>query len=228
MKLGSTVSSGRKQSVRSVMTNLMARSLFSERESNQDTDPGSVFWRAASKISFGADTHAKPVYSLETEVRSRWTPHHLYLLFTCAYDTLNLKPDPQIEAETNELWNWDVAEAFLGSDFKRIHLYKEFEVSPQGEWVDVDVDLSQPNHERGWIWNSGFEAAARIEATSRNWFAFMRSPFTAIDPRPAVAGNTLRANFCRIQGPNRTLIAWQPTISHTFLVPSAFGLLVLE
>jgi len=203
-------------------------SLFSERESTPDTHPGSAFWKAAPMISFGADTYAKPLCGLETEVRSRWTSHHLYLLFTCAYDTLNLKPSPQTETETNELWNWDVAEAFLGSDFERIHLYKEFEVSPQGEWVDVDVDLSQPNHERGWIWKSGFEAAARIEADSKTWYAFMRIQFAAIDRRPAVAGDALRANFCRSQGPNHTLIAWQPTMSLTFHVPSAFGLLVLE
>jgi len=112
---------------------------------------------------------------------------HLYLLFTCAYDTLNLKPSPQTEIETNELWNWDVCRVFLGSEFDRIHLYKEFEVSPQGEWIDVDVDRSQPNHERGWFWGCSFKSAARIEAGSRTWYASMRIPFVAIDQRPAVA-----------------------------------------
>ena len=205
-----------------------ARSLFSERESSPDTNPESAFWRSAPKISFSYDTYAKPLCGLETEVRSRWTVDHLYLLFTCAYDTLNLKPSPQTETETNELWNWDVAEVFLGSKFDRIHLYKEFEVSPQGEWVDVDVDLSQPNHEMGWVWSCSFESAARIEAGCRTWYASMRIPFAAIDQRPAVAGNVLRANFCRIQGLDRRLIAWQPTMSPTFHVPAAFGLLVLE
>jgi hypothetical protein len=203
-------------------------SLFSERDSSRNTHPESAFWKAAPKISFGADTYAKPLCGLETEVRSRWTSHHLYLLFICAYDTLNLKSARQTETETNELWNWDVVEAFLGSDFERIHVYKEFEVSPQGEWVDVDVGLTQPNHEKGWIWSSGFEAAARIETDTKTWYAFMRIPFIAIDSYPAAAGNVLRANFCRIQDPNHALISWQPTMCHTFHVPSAFGLLVLE
>ena len=64
---------------------------------------------------------------------------------------------------SNQLWNWDVAEAFIGSDFADIKHYKEFEVSPQGEWIDLDVDLHHPHHEEGWRWNSGFEAAARID-----------------------------------------------------------------
>ena len=45
------------------------------------------------------------------------------------------------DIETNELWNWDVAEVFIGSDFKNIRRYKEFEVSPQAEWVDLDINL---------------------------------------------------------------------------------------
>jgi hypothetical protein len=36
---------------------------------------------------------------------------------------------------------------FIGDDFKNIRRYKEFEVSPQGEWVDLDVNLDNPPHE---------------------------------------------------------------------------------
>jgi hypothetical protein len=206
----------------------VARSMFSELESGTDTDSGSAFWRVAPKISFASDTYGMALDGFETEVRSRWTPNYLYLHFTCAYDSLYLKPAPETGSETNGLWNWDVAEVFLGSDFEQVYLYKEFEVSPQGEWVDVDVDLSQPNHEQGWVWASGFQTAARVEESSNTWYAFMRIPFVAIDPRPAVAGRTFRANFSRVQGPKRTLIAWQPTMLPTFHVPAAFGLLVLE
>ena len=35
-------------------------------------------------------------------------------------------------------------------------------MSPQGEWVDLDIDLAKPHHEDGWTWNSGFVVAARI------------------------------------------------------------------
>jgi len=52
-----------------------------------------------------------------TEIRSRWTDRNLYFLFVCPYEQLYLKPDPKTNTETNELWKWDVAEAFIGSDF---------------------------------------------------------------------------------------------------------------
>jgi hypothetical protein len=45
---------------------------------------------------------------------------------------LYLKPNPVVARETNELWKWDVAEVFVGSDFQNIRRYKEFEVSAAG------------------------------------------------------------------------------------------------
>jgi hypothetical protein len=53
-------------------------------------------------------------------VRSRWTKNNLYLLFVCKYEELHLKTEPATDRETNALWNWDVAEAFIGSDFANI------------------------------------------------------------------------------------------------------------
>jgi hypothetical protein len=75
-----------------------------------------------------------------TEIRSRWTQQNLYFLFICHYEQLHLKPSPTTTAETNKLWDWDVAEVFIGTDFKDIKRYTEFQVSPQGEWVDLLID----------------------------------------------------------------------------------------
>ena len=75
-----------------------------------------------------------------TEIRSRWADKNLYLLFVCPYEELYAKPDPSYTAETNKLWEWDVAEVFIGSDFQNIKRYTEFQVSPRGEWVDLDID----------------------------------------------------------------------------------------
>src|SRR5205807_1247945 len=127
--------------------------------------------------------------------------------------------------ETNGLWNWDVAELFIGSDFQNIRRYKEFEVSPQGEWIDLDVDLALPHHEVGWTWNSGFQVAARIDRKRNIWYAAMRIPFAALDRRAPVAGNTFRANLFRSQGPpeRQHTIAWKAPMSETFHVPERFG-----
>jgi hypothetical protein len=164
-----------------------------------------------------------------TEVRTRWTKNNIYFLFVCPYQQLYLKPSPTPQQETNQLWNWDVAEVFLGSDFKDIQRYKEFEVSPQAEWIDLDIDLHKPHHEEGWTWNSGFEVRARIDPTAHIWYAAMRIPYSAIDSRPAAGGNTLRINLFRSEGPpsHQQAVTWQPPLKETFHVPERFGLIRL-
>jgi hypothetical protein len=79
--------------------------------------------------------------------------------------------------------NWDVSEVFIGSDFKEIKRYKEFEISPQGEWIDLDIDLHKPHHEEGWTWNSGFQVSARIDGVAHIWYGAMKIPYAAIDSR---------------------------------------------
>ena len=163
------------------------------------------------------------------QVRSRWTARNLYFLFTCPYVQLFLKPDPKTEIETNQLWKWDVAEVSIGSDFKNIRKYKEFEVSPQAEWVDLDIDLDAPHQEDGWTWNSGFQASARVDAANKAWYAFMRIPYIAIDSRTAARGNILRVNLFLSEGarPNHRSIVWQPTHRPSFHTPEMFGELKL-
>ena len=206
-----------------------AIAVFSDCDSGPDTDPDSNFWAGAPFVIATNDNLGNPVPGHETRILVRWTFKNLYLLFVCPYLELNLKPDPDLREETYELWNWDVAEVFIGSDFRNIRRYKEFEVSPQGEWVDLDVNLDNPPHEVGWVWKSGCKVAARIEGPQNIWYGFMRIPWAAIDDRPATAGNELRINFYRGQGrpPNLKLIAWQPTHKSTFHAPESFGRLKL-
>ena len=204
-------------------------SLFATSDVMPDTNPHSAFWKDAPRVLASLDANGKPVGRYATEVRSRWTPDNLYFLFICPYQDLYLKPNPVTTAETNRLWNWDVAEVFLGSDFQDIKRYKEFEISPQGEWIDLDIDLHSPHHEDGWVWNSGFQVAARIDRAAKVWYAAARIPFRAIAPVPPSPGMELRMNLFRCEGPpaNRQEIAWQPPMADTFHVPERFGLLRL-
>jgi len=205
------------------------KSIWADHEVALGTNPSSEFWQAADPAYMDSNAQGKPDPKYRTEIRIRWTNQNLYLLYVCPYEELNLKPNPKTTAETNELWNWDVAEAFIGSDFTDIRHYKEFEISPQGEWIDLDVDLHKPHHEDGWTWNSGMEVSARIDRAAHVWYGAMRIPYSAIDSRPAAAGNVLRINLFRSQGPAsaRHNIAWQAPMSNTFHVPEQFGLLEL-
>ena len=199
------------------------------RDVSGDTDPQSSFWRGVSPVFAERDNSGNPVPGHRTEIRSRWTAANLYFLFVCPYEQFNLKPDPKTDVETNQLWKWDVAETFIGSDFKNIRRYKEFEISPQGEWVDLDIDLDAPRHEDGWLWNSGIQATARIDRTAKIWYGLIRIPYQSVDSRPPAAGNTLRINFFRSQGPpsDHKAILWQPTHKRSFHVPEVFATLKL-
>ena len=205
-----------------------ARSVFFERDCPLDPDSSTAFWRNAPVTLLARNAYGEPVTGPPTEVRSRWTRRNLYVIFTCPYETLALKPNPDTSRETNRLWEWDVAEVFIRRDDANIRRYREFEVSPQGEWVDVDVDLDRPNHEGGWVWTSGMEVAAHIDSDRRVWTGAMRIPFSSIDSRPVDAGIALRVNFFRWCALDRTSIAWIPTMKHTFHVPEVFGTLLLD
>jgi hypothetical protein len=207
----------------------VAESTFARQDVPLELDPASPFWSASRPIYMEKDPFGRTVPQYRTEVRSRWTKKNLYFLFVCPYEQLHLKPEPNTRQETNQLWNWDVAEVFVGSDFADIKRYKEFEVSPQGEWIDLDINLHKAHHENGWMWNSGFEATARIDQQKHVWYGAMCIPLAAIDARPPAPGNTLRLNLFRSQGPPGHLheITWQPPMSRTFHVPEQFGLIKL-
>lgn len=205
------------------------RSLHSGSDFELTANPDSPQWKNVPGVFTDTDQMGRKVPGHRTEIRSRWSAKNLYLLFVCPYDQLYLISNPTTSAETNKLWEWDVAEAFIGSDFANIKHYTEFQVSPQGEWVDLDIDRGSnpPNHD--WLWNSGYIVKARVDSAKKVWFGEMRIPIDKIDKRPPAAGNTLRVNFYRMQGPppNRNHIAWRPTNSPTYHQPEAFGLLRL-
>jgi hypothetical protein len=204
-------------------------SKYSRADFELTADPNAKPWKKIAGVFAENGPKREPVPGHRTEIRSRWTNKNLYLLFICPYETLYLRPNPSTTTETNRLWNWDVAEAFIGTDFNNIRRYKEFQVSPQGEWVDLDIDRDHPQPEGGWRWNSAFTVKAHIDQARKVWYGEMRIPLDKIDTRAPKPGLEMRVNLYRIQGPpdNRKHIAWQPTNQMNYHVPEAFGRLRL-
>ncbi len=192
-------------------------------------DPNAKQWKGVQGAFAGNDSMGKPVPGHRMEIRSRWTDKSLYLLFILPYETLYLIEHPSTDSETNKLWDHDVAEVFIGTDFENIRQYKELQVSPQGEWVDLDIDRDHPKAEGGWRWNSGYKVKARIDDKAKVWYGEMQISMESIDTRAPKAGNEMRINFYRLQGPppNRVGTAWQPTNNRSYHVPEAFGRLIL-
>lgn len=193
-------------------------------------NPNKAHWKRAQPVKAAVNPAGQPAGSGDAfEFRALWTGANLYFLFICPFETLNLKPDPNPAAETNKLWEWDVTEVFVGSDFQNIHHYQEFQVSPQAEWVDLDIDRKTPKPEGGWRWNSSMKVAARIDKKRKVWYGEMMIPLRSIDKRPPQAGNELRVNIYRLTGaaPARVSTMWTPVQNRSHHTPEAFGKVVL-
>ena len=179
-------------------------------------------WENARPVAFCTDWQGKnPDPGQETAVRVLWTPRTLYLRFECRYRELYLFSDAEPNGRRDHLWDRDVTEAFLQPDPSRVRFYKEFEVSPNGMWIDLDIS---PNGLADL--KSGLQRSVFLDEKSHVWAAELAIPIKALttnfDPKAV-----WRANFYRIEGTKepRTYLAWQPTATPQpdFHVPSAFG-----
>ena len=179
-------------------------------------------WSTATPVTFCSDWQGRnPAPDLETRVRALWSPETLYLRFECRYRELHVFTDSDPNGRRNQLWDRDVAEAFLQPDPSEPHAYKEFEVSPNGFWIDLDIAPgTKPDL------NSGMRRSVVVDEKAHTWTAELAIPIRALTPK-FDPKSIWRVNFFRVEGKEepRGYYAWQPT--HTpqpnFHVPSAFG-----
>jgi hypothetical protein len=190
------------------------------RDAALTADPSSAFWKSAQPVFADNGPKGEPIPGHHTEIRSRWTEKNLYVLFSCHYEELNLKPDPDTTKDTWRLWEWDVAEIFVGAEMDKIWHYREYQVSPQGEWIDLDIDRKNPLPQG---------VKARLDQEKKIWYGEFQIPIASINGAEAKAGAEMRINFYRMQGkrPNHKMVAWQPTGAPNYHIPEAFGRLKL-
>lgn len=179
-------------------------------------------WEDAPPVRFSADWQSKnPDPDLETEVRVLWSPDILYLRFVCRYRELFVFHDAEQNWRRDHLWDRDVAEAFLQPSQQTGKNYKEFEVAPNGMWIDLDIS---PNGLADL--QSGVQRSVHINEDAKIWTAVLAIPMQSLTPHfdPAVPW---RANFYRVEGKvePRKYMAWQPThtLQPNFHVPEKFG-----
>jgi alpha-galactosidase len=179
-------------------------------------------WQTAKPVAFSADWQGqKADAARETRVRALWSRQTLYLRFECRYRELFVFEDSDPNGRRDGLWDRDVAEAFLQPDPSRPPYYKEFEVSPNGMWVDLDIFPGGRSDLQ-----SGMRRSVVLDEAGHTWQAELAIPMksltTAFDPQA-----TWRVNFYRVEGRQepRRYMAWQPTHSEqpNFHVPAAFG-----
>jgi|SRR5271157_1448124 len=182
-------------------------------------------WQAATPAVFCRDwrgSNADP--ARQTQVRVLWTPATFYLRFECRYRELFVFEDSEPGGRRDQLWDRDVAEAFLQPDPARPRYYKEFEASPNGMWIDLDI-FPEGRRDLG----SGLRHSAWLDPEKHAWAAELAIPMRALTPKFEPMA-VWRANFYRVEGPRepRFYSAWQPTNTPwpNFHVPAAFGKLL--
>src|SRR5581483_4050398 len=154
-------------------------------------------WSRAAVTSMDRDCARDIRYAkMATEIHGFWSDGFLYLLFKCPYESLNLWLPTTNEVPRPHLWDRDVVEIFLGDDWRNIRHYREFEIAPTGDWIDIAIDLDHPAED--YQWRSGWQTKARIDRQSRVWYAAARIPLGAISQQPVHAGTRWRMNLYRI------------------------------
>jgi len=205
-------------------------SRFSREDFVPDGDVNKNAWREAEWVRFDHDMSGTRHYpQAETRVASRWTATRVYFAFWCRYSTLNIYEGEDTAKERWELWKRDVVEVFMNPEPERVPHYYEFEVAPNNQWIDLEIDKGKtPFNDAAW--DSHFEHATRIDSKNHVWTCEMRIPISAMNAAAPKPGTEWRVNFFRADGPGddaqRRFMAWS-TIPEgkTFHVPTRFGIL---
>ena len=154
-----------------------------------------------------------------------WSKCALYVRFEANQaEPLVISKTPNLKTKTRGLWDRDVCEIFIAPDKKESNKYFEFEIAPNGEWIDLAVHQLPDRRETDFEYNSGMQSASRIEkgkivmALKVPWKAFGKIPETG----DIWLGNLFR---CVGSGETRGYLTWQPTETKepNFHVPEKFG-----
>ena len=205
-------------------------SRFSPEGFTPDGNLEKPIWKKAEWVRFSHDMSGHPEYpESATEVASFWTANYVYFAFRCKYTTLNIYEGEDAVKERWELWNRDVVEVFINPEPVRVNHYYEFEVAPNNQWLDLEIDKDKDpfNDAR---WDAHFDHSTRVDEKNKVWTCEMRIPTPPMGVREIKTGSEWRGNFFRADGPGddskRRFLCWS-TIpeGRTFHAPTRFGII---
>ncbi len=197
-----------------------------------DGDLSKKVWRHAPRVKYDYEVRERKSFpDSETQVASVWTPDYLYLGYRCRYRELNVYQGEDIGKERFGLWIKDTAEAFINPEPERINHYYEFEVAPNNQWVDLEINVTK-KYMGNVHWDSNFEHATKIDAKHYVWTAEMKIPVKSMGAKPLQPGTEWRLNLYRLDGPgddsHRRFLAWSPLPdgpNRSFHQPASFGII---
>jgi hypothetical protein len=208
-------------------------SVFTSADFTPDGDLNKRIWSTAEAVSFDRAAFSRKSYpGSETRVASCWTAGYLYLAFWSKYQNLNTYQGEDVALERWQLWEKDVVEAFINPQPQQSTHYYEFEVAPNDQWIDLEVDLNRDSFiDPGW--NSDFAHATRVDAMQHVWTAEMRIPVLSMNVDRVAPNTEWRINFYRADGlgndQERRMLSWSPLPlnppQNSFHQPASFGIL---
>ncbi len=157
--------------------------------------------------------------------RLLWSDTALYVRFDASQsEPLIVSDKPDLTKKTRGLWDRDVCEIFIAPNKAERNKYFEFEIAPNGEWIDLGIEVASQERKTDWDYNSGMTSATMIEKDKV--VMAIKIPWQALAARPK-AGDVWLGNIFRCVGkdPTRGYLSWQATKTKepSFHVPSRFG-----
>jgi Carbohydrate family 9 binding domain-like len=199
-------------------------------EFTPDGDLEKPAWKRAHWEEFDHDASGHSQYpGLRTRVACLWSSTHLYVAFSARFDSLYFYEGEQTAKERWQLWDRDVVEVFVNPQPDRVNHYYEFEVAPNNQWIDLEIDKDKtPFNDASW--DSHFEHVVHVDQAKGVWNTEIRIPLETMKVDSLHAGAQWRINFFRAAGKgddeHRRFLAWSIIPEgKTFHVPTRFGIL---
>lgn len=154
-----------------------------------------------------------------------WSDTALYVRFSASQnEPLVVSEKPDLTKKIIGLWDRDVCEIFIAPDASQRSKYFEFEIAPNGEWIDLGIEVASQKRNTDFDYKSGMASAAKAEKDKV--VMAIKIPFASLGRTPKI-GDVWLGNLFRCVGkdPTRGYLAWQPTETPkpNFHVPEKFG-----
>lgn len=195
-----------------------------------DGDVAKADWQKAKWVRFNHNYLGAEAYpEAETEVASLWTKDHIYFAYRAHYTALNFYEGEDPAKERWKLWERDVVEVFLNPRPEHLNVYYEFEVAPNNQWLDLDIDLDRVPYTNE-SWDSRFDHATRVDEKAKIWTCEFRIPLDSMKVAAIRPGETWRLNLFRMDGREsdgpRRLMSWSPVPApnNGYHTPTRFGI----
>lgn len=186
-------------------------------------------WQRATRIDFVGLTGepAEP----GTDGLLAWDDEHLYLAFSCGEpDTATMRYlATERDGRTQPyIWDDDSIEVFINPYPVQDRMYYQFIVNARGTVWDQFAGSEEFGRD-GYLWNSRFEATARVGEAE--WVVEMSIPFDDLGVE-CREGTTLSVNFYRNRvtpaGDAMEYSCWSPTLVFNHHRLERFGFITLE